>query len=797
MRHLLLFALAFGVAAAAHGQEQGAEDWIRPEAVPARAEALLSEVEAARRELAKQEEFGKIEGDLTKLAPRLDALLARVGAALAASAPLDELEDLTRELTPEAPSLKGWHEALEAETSRVAAQLEQLAQAKALWSATSSRSETAAAGELVAQRIRASLDLVREESALLRAWHDRVLALDNRVVEHHTVVASTLARLEEAATALRTTLLVPDRDPLWRSGFADALGEELPRISETFGSVAARNREYVLSDPRPLIAQMLLAALFALALVQADRKARRRAATAPELADATRVLERPMSIGLLLALIATPWLHPLAPRRFTQTLGLIALVPVARIVTHASEVASRLVLVGLFGVLLLDRLGLAALELPAISQTIFFLEIGLGIALAIRVLRRGGLPGNPRWVRWGARVVLVALAVALLAEIGGWSGLATLVGRGALSLALIAVYVWAAVVAADALLAWVLSSPRWSRFPLAGAEAPAQRRARLFVRWLGAALWLYAALGSVGMRETAVESVRLILDAGISVGALSLTLGGVLAFLLTIVAAPVVARFISFLLEQGVYPRAHLPRGMPYALSTLARYAVYALAFLAALAAAGVELSQLSILIGGLGVGVGLGLQDIVKNFAAGLTLLFERRVHVGDVVQLQSGEIFGRVLAIGMRASLVRNWDGAEVVVPNSDLVSGAVINWTLSDRLRRIELPVGVAYGTDPERVAALLLEVARGHADVIEHPPPQALFQGFGESSLDFLLRVWSDSEYDRTLAIRSELALATHRTLRDAGITIPFPQRDLHLASVSPAVRAAIEGNKGES
>jgi small-conductance mechanosensitive channel len=168
--------------------------------------------------------------------------------------------------------------------------------------------------------------------------------------------------------------------------------------------------------------------------------------------------------------------------------------------------------------------------------------------------------------------------------------------------------------------------------------------------------------------------------------------------------------------------------------------------------------------------------------------------VHIGDVVQIPSHQIFGRVLEIGMRASLVRNWDGAEVVVPNGDLVASAVTNWTLSDQLRRIEIPLGVAYGTDPERVVALLIEVGASHADVIDEPPPQALFQGFGESSLDFLLRVWTDAVYDRTLAIRSEMALAIHRALGEAGITIPFPQRDLHLASVSPEARALLGGSE---
>jgi potassium efflux system protein len=192
-----------------------------------------------------------------------------------------------------------------------------------------------------------------------------------------------------------------------------------------------------------------------------------------------------------------------------------------------------------------------------------------------------------------------------------------------------------------------------------------------------------------------------------------------------------------------------------------------------------------------LGIGIGLGLQDLVKNFAAGLTLLFERRLHVGDVLEMPSHGIFGHVRSIGMRASVVRSWNGAEIVVPNADLVASAITNWTLSDRLCRLEVPVGVAYGTDPERVVALLLDAVRSNDGLLKDPPPQALFKGFGESSLDFVVRAWTD-QYEERLSLTSELALAVHRSLREAGITIPFPQRDLHPASVSPAARAALSG-----
>jgi small-conductance mechanosensitive channel len=167
--------------------------------------------------------------------------------------------------------------------------------------------------------------------------------------------------------------------------------------------------------------------------------------------------------------------------------------------------------------------------------------------------------------------------------------------------------------------------------------------------------------------------------------------------------------------------------------------------------------------------------------------------MHVGDVLEMPSQGIFGRVLSIGTRASVVRTWSGAEVVVPNSDLVSSAITNWTLSDRLCRVEVPVGVAYGTDPERVIALLLGAAGSLDRFLADPPPQVLFRGFGESSLDFLVRGWSDEGYEQMMSLTSDLTLAVHRTLAEAGITIPFPQRDLHLATVSPSARAALSGS----
>jgi small-conductance mechanosensitive channel len=211
-----------------------------------------------------------------------------------------------------------------------------------------------------------------------------------------------------------------------------------------------------------------------------------------------------------------------------------------------------------------------------------------------------------------------------------------------------------------------------------------------------------------------------------------------------------------------------LARGVPYAVSTLIRYGLLLAGFFAALAALGLDLTRLTVLVSAFGLGLGFGMQQIINNFVSGLILLFERPVQVGDLVQLQ--DLVGEVQRIGIRASLVRTLEGAEVIIPNSDLIQSQVTNWTLSDRKRRVTLEIGVTYGTEAGRVLELLVEVAKRDPRVVTDPSPEALFVGFGASSLDFQLRFWTEDV--QWLRVKSDIGVALQTTLREAGIGVPF-------------------------
>jgi small-conductance mechanosensitive channel len=222
-------------------------------------------------------------------------------------------------------------------------------------------------------------------------------------------------------------------------------------------------------------------------------------------------------------------------------------------------------------------------------------------------------------------------------------------------------------------------------------------------------------------------------------------------------------------------------------IASLSYYALLLLGLLVALSAAGFDVSQLTLLLGALGVGIGFGLQNVVGNFVAGLVLMFERPIRPGDVIEIPGTS--GTVSAIGLRATRLRTFDGAEVVVPNGTLLGGNLTNWTLADRRRRVEVPVGVAYGSKPAQVIDLLRGTAAATPGVATTPPPFVWFTGFGASSLDFLVRAWCD-DYDASFALRSELVRRIHDALDQAGIAIPFPQQDLHLRSVSEAAGTAL-------
>ncbi len=260
-----------------------------------------------------------------------------------------------------------------------------------------------------------------------------------------------------------------------------------------------------------------------------------------------------------------------------------------------------------------------------------------------------------------------------------------------------------------------------------------------------------------------------------------ITLASVVWALIVVILTTVAARNLPSVLEISLLQQLALDTGSRYAVTTLARYTIVGMGVVLVFQALGGSWGQIQWLVAALGVGIGFGLQEIVANFISGIIILFERPIRVGDVVTV--GDTTGQVTRIRIRATTIRNWDKQELLVPNKEFITGRLLNWSLSDQLNRIVVHVGVAYGSDVPQALKLLHEVAVENPKIVEDPKPIVTFEGFGDNSLNLVLRCYMNTLDDRLETI-SALHQAVNRKFEDAGISISFPQRDLHLDTSRP-------------
>ncbi len=232
--------------------------------------------------------------------------------------------------------------------------------------------------------------------------------------------------------------------------------------------------------------------------------------------------------------------------------------------------------------------------------------------------------------------------------------------------------------------------------------------------------------------------------------------------------------------QSRILSHTNLDGGQQYAFARILGYLVFLVGIVVGLESAGLKLDSLLLFGGTAGIGIGLGLQTVANNFVSGLVLLFERPVKLGDRVEV--GGVVGDVMRIAGRSTWVRTNDNVVIIVPNSEFVSNRVTNWTANDLSVRFSVPLGVSYGCEPEKVREILLAVARQEPTVLVSPEPDVLFRGFGDSALNFDLRVWTTQRVTTPQVLTSDLYFAIFRAFRENGIEIPFPQRDLHVKSM---------------
>lgn len=759
------------------------------------AEITSSSLREIQANVAASQADEKITRDLTQITEEISALQAESTRALAPGVALETVRDLEGRWRKLADELAARTRDLTASATLLDKELARVPDWTSTWSQTLAEAQTSEAPPELIQRIQALLATIETTAEALRKKRASLLALQSRVAEQAQRVSGALRTLKAAQDAAVERLLVQDSAPIWSPEVRAAATQDLVERSQaSFGTQFVQLRAYLAREGSRLFYLALIFCALAFVLFKIKRQAARWTDQDPALERANHVLQLPFATAGVLTFLFVRPLFEQAPRLFWVTFAALALVPLVLLLRRLLDRYLYPILNALVVFYVIAQLRSLAASLPVLSRVILLLEMLGGAIFLVWFIRSTRTaehgPISRKATRAAARLGLVFFGVVFVTNLLGYVGLANYLATGALAGAYLAIFLYVAAGILQGLFAFALQIRPLSALRVVENHRPLLRaRVGKFLVLAAFLCWVLATLNAFTLGAPVISWIRNLIHAEAAIGSLHLSLGAVLAFVLTVWFAVLLSRFVRFLLEEDIYDRLHLTRGSTYAVSTILHYIILLVGFFAAIAAIGVDMTKFTILAGAFGVGIGFGLQNIINNFVSGLILLFERPVQVGDVVEVSGST--GAIQRIGIRASVIRLANASELIVPNGMLISEKVGNWTLSNRQRRMELRIGVAYGTDPARVIELLTKAAAAHPLVATNPEPRTFFQEFGNDALLFDLLFWTD-DFDNWPQIKSDVAVAANATLLEAKIAIPFPQRDLHLQTIAPSVAQALQG-----
>ena len=737
--------------------------------VPLEAQSALTSLQEIDANVSRdQSSADGIASTLSDLTSEIDARFADDTRLLATSPSLDMLYRLklawerfgvrlsvsARELTQHATSLE-----------------EQFARVDLLnktWQATLQSAKQPETPPPVLQRVQNVVDSIERTRQAAESGRDHVLTLQTQLSEQEARVRTAQSSFDQAESRALKILFVRDSRPIW--SLETSLGTEWERhSSESFSSELKTSIAFTKRLPFTFLIHALFIVLMASALHWMRRRIRKLAEEKPDLQRALPILDLPVSTAFALSMLLVPLIYAQAPRLITVIMGAVTIIPTALVLRRLLVRNSYPILNAIVILYFVGQLRILAASLPVLARFIFLGQVLGASVFLVWVLRSWHLPAEAaethgrvwRTIRAIAKIGLIFLPAAFLANIFGYVNLGNLLGIIFLRSVYIAAMLYTAIRIIEGLITIALQvRPLGSLRVISLHRQMIQRRTCRVLEFLAFLFWLNVLLSFFGLRDSLIASIGAALNANLAIGSFSITLGGILAFLITVWASFLVSKFLRFVLEEDVYHHLHLAAGIPYAISTMLHYVILLVGFFIALGALGIDLTKVTILAGAFSVGIGFGLQNVINNFVSGLILLFERPIKVGDVIEV--GGNVGEVTRIGIRASVIRTADGSEVIVPNGSLISSQVTNWTFSDRQRAVEVSVNVVGGADPQRVVELLKSTAAAHPGVTKEPAPRVYVTNFSAGAVTFQLRAWTNRHEDWA-QLRSDLSVAVNEAL----------------------------------
>jgi potassium efflux system protein len=646
--------------------------------------------------------------------------------------------------------------------------------------------KTAASPEMVF-RISSIIRIINSTEKNLKTKQEKVLGMENDLTDILLVIEDSRMKVDKIKEEVDSQIFTKDCPAIWNTADSTL---PLRTVSAGFNANLKRNiritEMFFLQNKANVIRQALVFffSIVLLLFFKTQLNKLHLPLNNSEEYFARLITSRVLGIALLFALISTGVIYSYIPSTIREVIIVGFIISCLMVLPRQINKRYMVYIIATVTLYVLHEIGFLFETKLLMYRLILVAESGLSMLIFYKIIKNKDLlftflEGIWWQFVWRIKYALYALSISsIVANCLGYLNLATLLTKITAYAILFAIVL---SVAQMALLSafTVLLHTKLSNlsYLVAKNQEMIKKRLNSILQYVLVFLWIRVILNSIGYYDKFIEWIGSFLDINWTIGTSTISLNGIVTFGFIIFVASLLSRAAKQLLTIELFPRINLPRGIPGATSMLVSYFIGGIGIYLAILSTGIDLSKFGLIAGALGVGIGFGLQNVVHNFISGLILAFERPIQVGDTIAV--GTLTGIVKSIGIRSSTISTFEGSDVIVPNSNLISNEVINWTLSNQTRRREIPVGVAYGNHPETVLEVLRNVVRQHPDVLPHPLPMCLFDGFGDNSLNFRVLFWAP--VDSVLSVQSSLAIAIYDALEEAGMQVPFPQRDIHIKS----------------
>jgi len=711
----------------------------------------------------------------------------QIAVILSGAPPLRWLDDQTAMWRGRGVEADRWGAQLDARIQELGEAAADLEQQQTLWQLTDREHRGRPDSAGVVKAIEQVVSELRDADAVVQGRLQAVFEVRGRVTLTQDLIREILIELSAATTAARQRLFTRDAAPFWRAASASSLEEIRRDAVEAWEYRRDTIARFIAASPRALAAH----GFFLLMVLGSALALRRRSRGWPSddrvLQAAAQIVSRPVSTAILIAVIFTERFYVTTPVPFVDLMIFASLIPLVRLLPGLMPPAKRPLFYGLVGLVALNQLWSLMPEAALARRALVLVATGLGFGGALYAYRNslGGFAGSLERFRTFVRRVIglaaLLLFLGIIANLLGWTRLAELLVDGIV----FSIYTGGAYVVVLLFVRGIAETIPDSIIGRTvhsiGRHAEQFTRRFTMVALVVAGLWwAVTVLDAFRLAEPLYAGGRAFLNDPRQLGTIEFTVRRVVNSVLILALIPLVSRLARLVLNEDVFPRLKTAIGEAQAIDALVHYLIVFIGVIMAAGSLGLEATQLTVVGGALGFGIGFGLQDVFKNFTAGLILSFERPIKVGDTIEV--GPDIGTVQRIGIRSSTFVTLEGAEVVVPNSELVSKTVINWTLSNQARRLEVMVGVGYESDPRQVVEILTKISTQHPDVMQAPEPKAVLLSFGKTAMEFAIRAWADvKDLER---VHSELQIALREALVAAGVEI-YPHRASKTVPADPA------------